>query len=255
MSGTSAEVLAQERKHRRAEGVRLREGINPADRVLWDRRIETHLERGLIPAQSVPPSITAGFCWPYKGEFDARPLVCRWWQAGVRLVLPRVQAKGQPLVFNEWYPQARMDAGTYGIPVPRGTAELVPDLILIPLNGFDAAGYRLGYGGGYFDRTLAAIHPRPVAVGVGYEVLRLRTLEPQPFDIPMDFIVTEVGLQARVDAALQKVAPAQGVAILAALLRSRGLPRAQIAAPPISDPPISDPPVPDPPVPDPKDRT
>ena len=220
----------QERKDLRAEGVRLREGIEPAVRAVWDRGIETHLEQGLVPT----PSITAGFCWPYKAEFDARPLVCRWWQSGVRLALPRVQAKGQPLVFNEWYPHARMEAGIYGIPVPQETRELVPDLILMPLNGFDVLGYRLGYGGGYFDRTLAAIQPRPVAVGVGYEILRMDSFASQPFDVPMDFVVTEAGLYARVDGTLQKVVPAQGVVMLAALIRSLGLPRAQ--APDPADP-------------------
>lgn len=230
MTSSSPDFAAQERKDRRAEGVRLREGIAPEVRAVWDRCIETHLEQGLVPA----PSITAGFCWPYKAEFDARPLMYRWWQSGVRLALPRVQAKGRPLIFNEWYPHARMDAGAYGIPVPHETRELVPDLILIPVNGFDALGYRLGYGGGYFDRTLAAIQPRPVAVGVGYELLRIDSLAPQPFDIPMDFVVTEAGLHALVDGALQRVAPAQGGAMLEELLSGLGLPRAQ--APDPADP-------------------
>ncbi len=225
MSGAAPGAAARERKQRRAEGVRLREGIAPDVRAIWDRGIETHLEQGLVP----PPTITAGFCWPYKAEFDARPLVTRWWQSGVRLALPRVQAKGQPLVFNEWYPDARMDAGAYGIPVPQGTPELVPDLMLIPVNGFDDSGYRLGYGGGFFDRTLAAIQPRPVAVGLGYELLRIDSLDPQPFDIPMDFVVTEAGLYARVYGTLQKVAPAQGAAMLTALLKGLGLPRVHVS--------------------------
>lgn len=223
MSGSASGSSAMERKGRRAEGVRLRQAISPDVRAVWDRGIVTHLEQGLVP----PPTITAGFCWPYKAEFDARPVVTRWWQSGVRLALPRVQAKGQPLLFDEWYPDARMDAGAYGIPVPQGTRELVPDMILIPVNGFDGSGYRLGYGGGYFDRTLAAIQPRPVAVGLGYELLRIDSLVPQSFDIPMDFVVTEAGLYARVNGALQKVDPAQGVAMLTALLKDLGLPRGQ----------------------------
>lgn len=227
MSGSASDSSAKERKDRRAEGVRLRQSIAPDVRAVWDRDIATHLEQGLVP----PPTITAGFCWPYKAEFDARPVVTRWWQSGVRLALPRVQAKGQPLLFDEWYPDARMNAGAYGIPVPQGTRELVPDLILIPVNGFDGLGYRLGYGGGYFDRTLAAIQPRPVAVGLGYELLRIDSLVPQSFDIAMDFVVTEAGLYARVDGALQKVAPAHGVAMLTALLKHRGLPRGQTSDP------------------------
>ncbi|MFO7902756.1 MAG: 5-formyltetrahydrofolate cyclo-ligase [Pirellulaceae bacterium] len=227
MAGRSEETLAEERKWQRAEGVRLREAIEPAERRGWDQLIESHLVQGLI----LPEATTVGFCWPYKSEFDARSLVSGWAEAGVRLALPRVQAKCQPLIFNEWYPQCRMTVGTYGIPVPEGTPELVPDLILIPVNGFDPAGYRLGYGGGYFDRTLAAIHPPPVAVGVGYELLRLQALTLQPFDLPMDFVVTEAGLHARMAGALQKVSPEESAPILSALLARRELPRPQAANP------------------------
>jgi 5-formyltetrahydrofolate cyclo-ligase len=70
---------------------------------------------------------------------------------------------------------------------------LRPDAILMPLNAFDAAGYRLGYGGGYFDRSLAALSPRPRAVGVGFELARVDSIRPQAYDLPMDFIVTEAG--------------------------------------------------------------
>ena len=69
-----------------------------------------------------------------------------------------------------------------------------PDAILMPLNGFDEAGYRLGYGGGYFDRSLAALSPRPQAVGVGFELARVPSIRPQAHDLPMDFIVTESGI-------------------------------------------------------------
>jgi 5-formyltetrahydrofolate cyclo-ligase len=80
-------------------------------------------------------------------------------------------------------------------------AWLMPDLILLPLNGFDAAGYRLGYGGGYFDRTLAALSPRPLAVGVGFEINRLDSIQPESHDQRLDWIVTEAGAFRPVDAA------------------------------------------------------
>jgi 5-formyltetrahydrofolate cyclo-ligase len=75
--------------------------------------------------------------------------------------------------------------------VPADSPVLTPDLLLVPLVGFDPAGYRLGYGGGYYDRTLAAIQPRPLAIGIGFEQQALATIHPQPHDIPMDYIVTE----------------------------------------------------------------
>lgn len=81
----------------------------------------------------------------------------------------------------------------YGIPTPVTGDFMQPDLILLPLNGFDAAGYRLGYGGGYFDRTLAALSPRPLAVGVGFEVNRLPSIRPESHDQRLDWVVTEAG--------------------------------------------------------------
>ena len=79
------------------------------------------------------------------------------------------------------------------IPVPAGDERIEPDLILVPLNVFDGAGFRLGYGGGYFDRTLAALSPRPFAIGVGLQAAQVATIFPQPHDIAMDAIVTEAG--------------------------------------------------------------
>jgi 5-formyltetrahydrofolate cyclo-ligase len=87
-----------------------------------------------------------------------------------------------------------MDVGVYDIPFPKARDILLPDLVLAPPVGFDAARYRLGYGGGYFDRTLAVLQPRPFAIGVGFELGRLTTVYPQPHDLAMDAIVTEVGV-------------------------------------------------------------
>jgi 5,10-methenyltetrahydrofolate synthetase len=84
-----------------------------------------------------------------------------------------------------------METDHHGIPCPRHESR--PELILVPLNAFDAAGYRLGYGGGYFDRTLAALDPAPLCVGVAFELARTDTTFPQPHDQPMDWIVTEAG--------------------------------------------------------------
>jgi 5,10-methenyltetrahydrofolate synthetase len=98
-----------------------------------------------------------------------------------------------PLRFREWTPDGPLAPDRYGIPTPTAGAWLTPDLILLPLNGFDDAGYRLGYGGGYFDRTLAALVPRPLAVGVGFAINRIDSIRPEPHDQRLDWIVTEDG--------------------------------------------------------------
>ncbi len=83
-----------------------------------------------------------------------------------------------------------MQAGIWNIPIPQDRELLIPDIVIAPLVGFDLCGFRLGYGGGYYDRTLAAANPRPFTVGIGYEDSILLTIHPQPHDIPMDMIVT-----------------------------------------------------------------
>jgi 5-formyltetrahydrofolate cyclo-ligase len=135
-----------------------------------------------------------GFYWPFKGEFDARPLARRLVGEGLRFALPVVVEKGAPLIFREWRPGIRMVPRIWQIPVPADGPAVAPDLVWVPLLGFDSAGYRLGYGGGYYDRTLGPALPRPFAIGIGYERVRLASIRPQPHDIPMDAIVTEAGV-------------------------------------------------------------
>ena len=142
---------------------------------------------------TLPAPVVAAFCWPIKHEPDVRGLLAAWARAGVRTALPVVVAEGQPLAFREWAPEAVLAPDRYGIPTPTAGAWLTPDLILLPLNGFDAAGFRLGYGGGFFDRTLAALAPRPLAVGVGFEINRIDSIRPAPHDQRLDWIVTENG--------------------------------------------------------------
>ena len=188
------------RAWRAAERERLigeRERVDPATLDQWRRRIDTHLQHsfpGLADA-------TLAFCWPMRGEYDARPLAAALRARGVVTALPVVVAPRQPLAFREWHPGVALASGPLGIPYPAGSDPVVPTVALIPLNGWDEAGHRLGYGGGFFDRTLAT-PPRPTAIGVGYERGRMKTIRPQGWDIPMDWIVTERGVYRRDPAGL-----------------------------------------------------
>ncbi len=137
-----------------------------------------------------------GFYWPHRGEYDPMPVISQVIERGGQVALPLVVAKAQPLEYRVWRPGMEMTPSpkSFGIPHPAEGPSVTPDAMLIPLLGFDGDGYRLGYGGGYFDRTLAALAPRPVTIGVGFELGRLATIYPQPHDIPMDVIVTERGV-------------------------------------------------------------
>ena len=118
-------------------------------------------------------------------------------ERGVRVALPVVIAHGQPLEFREWRPGARLARGVWNIPYPADGAVVTPDVAVAPLVGFDRACYRLGYGGGFFDRTLASLEPRALAIGVGYPQSELATIFPQPHDVPMDWIVAAAAAPLR----------------------------------------------------------
>ncbi len=144
---------------------------------------------------SITGRVISGY-WPIKGEPDLRGWLAMMGKAGAITALPVVETRAAPLVFRRWTPGARMVRGDWNIPVPRpGAGAVMPEIVLAPLLGWDTAGYRLGYGGGYFDRTLAALHPRPFAIGVGLQAAQLETIYPQPHDIPLDAIVTQDGVQ------------------------------------------------------------
>jgi 5-formyltetrahydrofolate cyclo-ligase len=135
-----------------------------------------------------------GFYWPFRGEIGPHPLIRRLIERGARAALPVVVEKGQPLEFWAWHPGAPLRRGAWDIPIPLERRVVRPSALLVPLVGFDHRGYRLGYGGGYYDRTLAAMDPKPLTIGIGYEIGSLETIQPQPHDVPMDAIVTEAGL-------------------------------------------------------------
>ena len=164
--------------------------------------IDTHLERAF-------PGLARGtlaFCWPFKNEYDPRFLAHGLRQRGATTALPVVVAPKQPLIFRMWKPGDELAKGVYDIPYPAAGDPVVPDAALVPMNGFDEGGYRLGYGGGFFDRTLAALRTgnpkKPIAIGVTYELARMATIHPQSYDIPMDYVVTERGVYERIEGKL-----------------------------------------------------
>lgn len=146
-----------------------------------------------ILRSTVPRPNICAFCWPIKHEPDVLAVVQSWRTEGTIAALPVVLGEAQPLAFREWKTESILQPDRYGIPTPVQGDFVHPDLILVPLNGFDAQGFRLGYGGGYFDRTLAVLSPRPLTVGVGFEINRLDSIRPESHDLPLDWIVTEAG--------------------------------------------------------------
>jgi 5-formyltetrahydrofolate cyclo-ligase len=187
------ETVRAWRREERKRLLALRADASPADRRSWSRAIEAQLERMLADR----PGITLGAYWPFRAEFDPRALVERLTAQGFAVALPVVIDKKGPLEYRRWRAGDPLVDGVWGIPVPERRDIVVPQAVLAPLVGFDRQCYRLGYGGGYFDRTLAALQPRPLAIGVGFELARIKTIYPQDFDIPMDWIVTEAGARQR----------------------------------------------------------
>lgn len=131
------------------------------------------------------------FYWPFRGEPDLRPLMRALAADGIELALPVGSKLGEPLTFRPWEPGCAMTRGIWDIPIPATDIEVLPRTILAPLVGFDADLYRLGYGGGFFDRTLAAIHEPADVIGIGYAMFQLPSIRPQSHDIAMERILTE----------------------------------------------------------------
>lgn len=186
--GMSPELKAW-RKALRAELLAKRMAVPREQRRAWNRAVTRHL----LEAFPMLGGATIGFYRAMQGEFDPRLALRTWRRQGATTALAVVAEKNAPLLFREWRPGVRMGKGLFGLPVPEGTRAVLPQALLIPPLGFDAQGYRLGYGGGYFDRTLAAMQPQPLKIGVAFEVSRIPTVHPQPHDVPLDFIVTETG--------------------------------------------------------------
>ena len=138
------------------------------------------------------------FYWPFKGEPDLRELLKRISGQGGTAALPVVISLGQPLIFRAWKPGEQLEKGIWNIPVPREDAAVVlPDIVIAPVIGFDPKCYRLGFGGGFYDRTLAAMPRRPRVIGVGFDIAAIASIYPQWHDIALDAVITESGIACR----------------------------------------------------------
>jgi 5,10-methenyltetrahydrofolate synthetase len=185
-----ARDVARWRKAERDRLITTRMALTVEERSANAAAIAGQLDTLVTELAGDEPSGIVSFAWPFRAEPDLRPWAAALHQRGTTVALPVVVAKGQPLRFRAWTPSARMERGVWNIPFPADGPEVTPAIVIAPLVGFDPGCFRLGYGGGFFDRTLAMLAPTPVAIGVGHPSCAIATIYPQPHDIAMDWIVT-----------------------------------------------------------------
>jgi 5-formyltetrahydrofolate cyclo-ligase len=173
----------------RAVALRKRDALSEEARTAAAEAIAA---RGL-PFDVAPGVIVSGYA-PVRNEIDPTPLMARLATEGARLALPTVKARGQSLVFRAWSVGDRLLLGPLGILEPSPVAaEVVPDIMLVPLAAFDRSGHRIGYGGGYYDHTFAHLHriKAVIGVGLGFAVQEIRDVPALPHDVALDYVLTE----------------------------------------------------------------
>jgi 5,10-methenyltetrahydrofolate synthetase len=178
----------QQRKLQREQLLAARAAL--PDRAERERELCRHVADWLLRADVR----ALAFFWPIRGEPDLRPVVADWLAGAERRVAALPVVAGDTLAFHAWTHDAPMRAAEFGIPVPARGRPVQPDCLLIPCVGFDARRYRLGYGGGYYDRTLANTVPWPLCVGVAFEVGRVGSIEPMAHDIALDAVITDAAI-------------------------------------------------------------
>jgi 5,10-methenyltetrahydrofolate synthetase len=193
--GGQRELKAQWRKRL------VEERLHLEDRLARNEALQRVMRVWLVDR----PDVVIGAYWPIKGEFDPLPALFRWQEAGMeadamgasrrrKIGLPVINKVTKTLTFHTWYPGCPMEEDAYGIPKPKDTEIIHPTLLFVPCVGYGPGGYRLGYGGGFYDRTLGALQPRPCTVGLGYTNGFLPDLEPEPHDVPLDAILNDNGV-------------------------------------------------------------
>lgn len=183
------ELTAAMRAWRKLERERLigeRLKLHSSQREAMDARIAACVEAHVGDVEGLVVSAY----WPFRNEPDLKPLLKLLSSRGARAALPVVVAKHQPLAFREWKSGAKLARGVWNIPYPAEGGEVMPDIVIAPVVGFDRHCFRLGYGGGFFDRTLVALPTMPLRIGVGYAFQLLPAFRRHRHDIPMEIIVT-----------------------------------------------------------------
>ncbi len=194
----------------------VQERLHLPDRLERIARLQQVMRMWLMDRQDA----VVGAYWPIKGEFDPLPALYRWQEDAVlgssihtledaavkqnlnllnpsdqqrRIGLPVVNKEHKTLIFYSWYPGCPMETDAYDIPKPKDTAIVVPTLLFVPCVGYAPGGYRLGYGGGFYDRTLATLQPKPFTVGLAYSNALVPDFQPEAHDVPLDAILTDAG--------------------------------------------------------------
>ncbi len=194
--GAGPEAAAQAKK--RLRQVLIEQRLSMPDRLQRAAALQQVMRIWLVGRAD----IAIGAYWPIKGEFDPLPALHRWKEDGEllddrnmrRIGLPVVDKVHKTLVFHAWYPGCPMEEDAYGIPKPKDTEIIVPTLLFVPCVGYGPGGYRLGYGGGFYDRTLATLQPKPFTVGLGYGPGFIDDLQAEAHDVPLDAILNDLGV-------------------------------------------------------------
>lgn len=193
-AGAQKQVHATDKAALRRQLLQARRAAEPAARLAWDSRICARLQEWC--RQHKPRSM--GVYWPIQAEPDLLALYPLLAEAGMQLALPVVQARHAPLSFVQWTPGDAMEKDGYGIPIPAmREAAVWPEVLLVPCVGFNRERFRLGYGGGYYDRTLAAAPKTPalVTIGIAYQC-GLAEFKHEPHDAALDMVMTEAACLA-----------------------------------------------------------
>jgi 5-formyltetrahydrofolate cyclo-ligase len=187
--------IVDRKKALRARMRAWRDSLGGAAKV---RAAEAIAERGaalVLELRGSARAVVSGFA-SLPEELNVWPFLRRLHGAGVPLALPLVEGKGKPLVFRAWAPGDAMDKGVWGIPQPKADKPVLePDLLLVPLLAFDRTGRRLGYGGGFYDRTMAGLRSQKaiVAIGLAYDEQRVDAVPHLDYDQRLDWVLTPSG--------------------------------------------------------------
>ena len=177
-----------ERKLQRARLIEMRNALDHRT------RLETALQERVADWLRQADVHVVGFYFPIRGEPDLREVMAQWLALDARRVASLPVIMGKSLEFHAWTADSPMQAGGFGIPAPAQGRVVQPECLLVPCVGFDDQRFRLGFGGGYYDRTLAILLPWPLVVGIAFEATRLQSIEPLPHDVKLDVVITDAAV-------------------------------------------------------------